>query len=69
MIDMPHEWLVRARNGRWFMSIIEMLIRRLRFILFMVLMAWVIAVGSIHWLTNVGWEGAPAAVNEVAAGK
>ena len=51
------------------MSTLEMLIRHLRFILFMVLLAWVIAVGSIHWLTNAGWEGAPAAVNEVAAGK
>lgn len=49
------------------MSTLEMLIRHLRFVLFMGLLAWVIAVGSIHGLTNVGWEWAPAA-NE-AAGK
>jgi hypothetical protein len=42
------------------MSTLEMLIRHLRFILFMVLLAWVIAVGSIHLLKNGGWEGAAA---------
>ena len=50
------------------MSTLEMLIRHLRFILFMVLLAWVIAVGSIHVLKSGGWEGV-SLVNEVTVGK
>jgi len=68
MIDIPRERLDRARNGRWFMSTLEMLIRHLRFVLFMVLLAWVIAVGSIHGLKCGAWEGA-SLVNEVTVGK
>jgi len=50
------------------MSTLEMLIRHLRFVLFMVLLAWVIAVGSIHGLKCGAWEGA-SLVNEVTVGK
>jgi hypothetical protein len=48
------------------MSTLEMLIRHLRFILFMVLLAWVVAVGSVHWLKSGGWDRVTAAVAIVA---
>ncbi|MDY0268563.1 hypothetical protein [Trichloromonas sp.] len=49
------------------MSTLEMLIRHLRFILFMVLLAWLVAVGSLHWLKTAGWVVLPTA-NDVASG-
>lgn len=48
------------------MSTLEMLIRHLRFVLFMVLLAWVVAVGSIHWLKSGGWDRLTVAVATAA---